>query len=158
MMKPFPDIPESTGGGKLIVTNTSGISVPVETEWMYKLIGLIETGENVHFQQIEVVYVDEDQITELNREYLEKDYITDIITFRYDENSGAEAIEGTLYCCAQRITEQSQEFGSGISNEFYRVFIHGLLHLTGYNDSDHSEKEAMTTREDFYLKQMNSAE
>ena len=156
MMKPFPEIPHSSEGPGLTVSNTSGISIPVESELLQTLAGFIEAEENVRFQQIELVYIDENEMIQINREYLGKEYVTDIITFRLDENEHNMAIEGTLFCCARRITEQSTEFGTDIKSEFYRIFIHGLLHLAGYEDAHHDLKHQMTAREDHYLEQLNS--
>jgi probable rRNA maturation factor len=153
-MNPFPEIPFSSESAVPTVTNTSGISVPVTSGLLQKITRLIENQDNVRFLLIELVYVDESGITEINREYLGKDYVTDIITFRYNEDDYMQAIEGTLICCAQRIREQSAEFGTAIKNEFYRVYIHGLLHLAGYDDRHPGQKEKMTTREDYYLQQI----
>ncbi|TVQ01239.1 MAG: rRNA maturation RNase YbeY [Balneolaceae bacterium] len=153
-MKPFPEIPLSSEGAVLTVTNTSGISVPVKSAILRKLASLIEEQENLLFQHIEVVFVNENDIIDINREYLSRDYVTDIITFRYDENGNNQAIEGTLFCCAQRIGEQSAEFGTAKKSEFYRVYIHGLLHLAGYDDQLPEQKEKMTKLEDYYLEQM----
>lgn len=98
------------------------------------------------------MYVDETEITRINREYLDHDYVTDIITFRLDDGIDNTAIEGTIYCCAQRITEQASEFNQTTKVEFLRVMIHGLIHLVGYNDQTNEEKKEMTLLEDHFLK------
>lgn len=148
MMTNFPDIPTEPEN-KLIINNESGESVPVEEQELLKLIEITEKNENVRFKEIELVYVDEDEIVRINHEFLDRDYITDIITFRYDEDD--QAIEGTLYCCAPRISEQSVEFNDDPKTEFLRVFVHGLIHLAGHDDQTPKEKEQMTDLEDQYL-------
>ncbi|PWN07172.1 rRNA maturation RNase YbeY [Rhodohalobacter mucosus] len=110
---------------------------------------IVETHEKIRFRSIELVYVDEKEILRINREYLDHDYITDIITFSYDESS--ENLEGTIFCCAPRILEQSIEFGTDTADEFLRVFVHGLIHLAGYNDKTDAEKSTMTRLENRYL-------
>jgi rRNA maturation RNase YbeY len=148
MMTNFPDIPTQPEK-KLIVNNESGESVPVVEQDLLKLIEITERNEQVYFKEVELVYVDEDEIVRINHEFLDRDYITDIISFRYDEDD--QAIEGTLYCCAPRITEQSAEFEDDPKTEFLRVFVHGLIHLAGHDDQTSDEKKQMTDLEDQYL-------
>ena len=123
--------------------------MPVQEQELLDLIEITENNEQVRFKEIELVYVDEDEIVRINHEFLDRDYITDIITFRYDEDN--QAVEGTLYCCAQRITEQSAEFKDDPKTEFLRVFVHGLIHLAGHDDQTPDEKKQMTDLEDQYL-------
>jgi len=148
MMTNFPDIPTEPEK-KLIINNESGESVPVQEQELLDLIEITENNEQVRFKEIELVYVDEDEIVRINHEFLDRDYITDIITFRYDEDN--QAVEGTLYCCAQCITEQSAEFKDDPKTEFLRVFVHGLIHLAGHDDQTPDEKKQMTDLEDQYL-------
>lgn len=137
------------------VYNTSDFLLPFNKEVFRKLMTAIEKEEEIGFHLLEVVYVDEAEITKLNREYLSGDYVTDIITFRYDEDDSLQSIEGTLFCCAPRISEQADEFRTTCALEFYRVFIHGLLHLAGYNDQTKKEKENMTRLENHYLSEIH---
>jgi probable rRNA maturation factor len=133
------------------IFNLTGVKLPIKREVIYQLISKIEAGERVSYEMLELVYIDEDEIIRINKQYLDKDYITDIITFRYDEDDNGSNIEGTLYCCASRIIEQAEEFDTSAEIEFYRVFIHGLLHLAGYQDNSRIEKYQMTERENQYL-------
>ncbi len=153
MMKTFPDSPGSENTEKLTLINTSGIEIPVHDRVFMKLLSITEKGENVTFREIETAFVDEEEIVRVNIEFLDRDYVTDIITFRYDEGD-PDAIEGTLYCCAPRIMEQSSEFDSLPEEEFLRVFVHGLLHLAGHEDATDAQKQAMTALENRYLKQL----
>lgn len=153
----FPDLPEET---VLSVNNPSQFDLPVDQESLEKLLRLIQIGEDVEFELVELVYVDEEGIVEINQKYLQRDYVTDIISFNYNEDespgSSKKKIEGTLYCCAPRIAEQSSEMESDPQQEFYRIFIHGLLHLSGYEDASPEEKETMTRLENHYLEQLSS--
>lgn len=131
------------------------VEIPITEASISNCVSVLQTGENVEFSLIEVVYVDEDKIVEINTKHLDKTYVTDIITFDYTEED--EAIEGTLYCCASRITEQASEFNEPLEKEFHRILIHGMLHLCGYDDSSDEAKTLMTQKEDFYLQQLNLA-
>lgn len=153
-MKNFPDLPVDDREGKLSLTNTSGLTLPVDETDLYRLLETVEREEDVTFRHVELVYVDENEIIDVNQKHLGKNYVTDTISFRYDEENN-QAIEGTLYGCAPRIEEQSKEFDTDPATEFYRVFVHGLLHLAGYNDQTDAEKKNMTDLENRYLAALN---
>lgn len=136
----------------LQVFNPSGFNLPVKEESLQTILVHIETEEETSFTLLEVVFVDEIEIVRINKQYLDRDYITDVISFRYDEKEDSQSIEGTLYCCAPRIAEQAREFGVDPQEEFCRIFIHGLLHLIGYDDQTDRDKEHMSRLEDHYLK------
>ncbi|MEX2601679.1 MAG: rRNA maturation RNase YbeY [Balneolaceae bacterium] len=131
--------------------NTSGVSLPIREEALRHTLNRIEQREAVQFALLEVVYVDEEEIVRINQAHLGRDYITDIITFRYDERENNREIEGTLFCCAPRIYEQAEVFDSETNEEFHRIFIHGLLHLIGYDDQTPEGKREMTALEEKYL-------
>lgn len=135
--------------------NQSGLDLPFDLPTAKKIVREIESGEQVQFHHVELVYTDQNKITEINNTYLGRDYITDIISFRYDEDESDQLIEGTLYCCAPRIIEQSREFDATTDAEFQRVFIHGLLHLAGYDDQAPEDKTHMTSLEDRYLQSVS---
>lgn len=133
------------------VFNESDCSPPLSESDFRKAAEAIARKEEKNFRFVEVVYVDEDEIVRINREHLNRDYVTDIITFRYDEEEDDEGIEGTLFCCAPRIAEQAEELDEEPEREFMRIFLHGLLHLVGYDDRTDSRKKVMTDRENYYL-------
>ncbi|MFO7845511.1 MAG: rRNA maturation RNase YbeY [Balneolaceae bacterium] len=151
MMTKFPDSFRNSPSEKIELFNPSGLPVPISPADAEVVLSAVESGEKISFASIELVYTNEEGIVDINKTYLQRDYVTDIISFRYDEEPGNQAIEGTLYCCAPRITEQSAEFGTSPLQEYRRVLIHGLLHLAGYNDQSADEKSEMTRLEDHYL-------
>lgn len=133
------------------VINESGMEVPVDEKLALKCIGEVARQDACSFSFIEIVYVGEEKIQQVNNDHLGHDYITDIITFRYDEILNNINIEGTLFCCAPRISEQAIEYNQDIGDEYIRVLIHGLLHLAGYDDKSEQERETMRARENHYL-------
>ncbi len=133
------------------IFNQSETSLPLSQSDYENLTKAVSRKEDISFKFIEVVYVDEEEIVNINKEHLNRDYITDIITFRYSNSTDFHHIEGTLYCCAPRIVEQAKEFNETKEQEFKRIFVHGLLHLAGYDDQSDEAKETMTTKENFYL-------
>lgn len=148
----FPSEESSSG---IEIHNPSGHPLPFDNNTVSEIIASVETGENIHLHRVELVFTDEDGIVEINQKYLQRKYVTDIISFRYDDGDD-QNIEGTLYCCAPRIVEQSKEFGTTARQEFFRIIIHGLLHLAGYDDQSDTEKQIMTEREDYYLQTLES--
>jgi rRNA maturation RNase YbeY len=134
--------------------NESDEKVPLSQSKAETILRIISDKEKVTFSLVELVFVNEEEIVRINKEHLNRYYVTDIISFRYNDEPGLEdntALEGTLFCCAPRIIEQSAEFKEPVEREFQRIFIHGLLHLIGYEDSKAKEKEAMTELENRYL-------
>ncbi|MDZ7774012.1 MAG: rRNA maturation RNase YbeY [Balneolaceae bacterium] len=151
-----------SGEYPLQLFNRSGTGVPLTPACAREAARLVEKGENCRFSLLEIVYVDEEAIREINREYLDRTYVTDIITFRYDTGEEASpaaetksGIEATLYCCASRIAEQAADYGEGEGREFRRILLHGLLHLAGYGDDTPARKKEMTRREEHYLSMLD---
>ncbi len=131
------------------IYNESGIEVPFDKEKLICIIRNIETYENCRYQDIEVVFVGDEQIRQWNQIWLGHDYVTDIITFPYHENSSLP--EGTLCCCATQILRQSEEYHTGFETELLRVIIHGLLHLAGYDDRTEMQRRKMHLLENKYI-------
>lgn len=132
------------------VYNETSREIPIADSLYQKLADVLSQKEKCRFNFIEVVYVDEDEIVRINNEHLDRNYVTDIITFRYHE-SDSDAVEGTMFCCAPRIAEQAEEFNESQEREFLRIYIHGLLHLIGYEDKSDQQKKEMTAKEETYL-------
>jgi rRNA maturation RNase YbeY len=100
---------------------------------------------------IEAVYCGNRMIRRINRDFLQHDYVTDTITFRYNE--GPE-IEGEFYISLDVIESNAGRFGVTFEEELLRVTIHSALHLIGYDDSSAEDRAAMTRQEDYYLQCM----
>ncbi len=131
--------------------NHSGIEIPFSAEQLKRTIVILQKHENRNYSYVELVFVDEKKILDLNRQYLGHDYLTDIITFTYHGDSSI-SVEGTLFCCGPQIKRQSDEYGTAYETEVLRVVIHGLLHLIGYDDRTVNQKREMTSLEDRYIK------
>lgn len=148
----FPDIPDASGDQKLIIDGSLQSKLPVNAHQFEQLMAVTEKVHHIHFRSVELILVDENEITEINREFLDRDYVTDIISFNYSDETDLLSIEGSLYCCLPRIVEQSYEFNASIQCELSRIFVHGLLHLAGYEDDTSEKRETMTLLENQILK------
>lgn len=151
----FPEIPGLQPESVLSVSNSTELNLPVKENKLRSVLSVMEKELQVTFTLAEVVFVDEEEIVHLNQKHLGRNYVTDIITFRYDDTEDNSAIEGTLYCCAPRILEQSAELSTTAEQEFYRICIHGLLHLCGHQDQSPKEKDDMTRLENHFLELCN---
>lgn len=101
-----------------------------------------ETGD------ISVIFCSDRYLLEMNKKHLNHDYFTDIITFNYVED---DVISGDLFISADRIRENAGKFNVTFLEELYRVILHGILHLVGYNDKTSEEKKVMKDKENYYL-------
>ena len=94
--------------------------------------------------EIGYLFCDDEKILEVNREYLQHDYYTDIITFDYDEGN---TINGDLVISLDTVRTNAEQFGKTYEEELLRVIIHGILHLCGINDKGPGEREIMEAAE-----------
>ena len=90
------------------------------------------------------MFVDDEKILEVNREYLQHDYYTDIITFDYCED---DELNCDLVISLDTVRTNAELFGKTYEEELYRVIIHGVLHLIGINDKGPGEREIMEAAE-----------
>ena len=94
--------------------------------------------------EIGYLFCDDEKILEVNREYLQHDYYTDIITFDYDED---DIISGDLVISLDTVKSNAELFHKDYDEELHRVIIHGILHLCGINDKGPGEREIMEAAE-----------
>ena len=95
--------------------------------------------------EIAYIFVDDEEILRVNREYLQHDYFTDIITFDYTEGN---TISGDLFISLDTVRTNAEQFAKPYDEELHRVIIHGILHLCGINDKGPGEREIMEAAED----------
>ena len=91
------------------------------------------------------MFVSDEKILEVNREYLGHDYYTDVITFDYDEE---DTVSGDIVISLDTVRSNAGLFGKEYADELHRVIIHGILHLCGINDKGPGEREIMEAAED----------
>ena len=90
------------------------------------------------------IFCDDEKILEVNRQYLQHDYYTDIITFDYDEG---DTINGDIVISLDTVRSNAEQLGKDYNEELHRVIIHGILHLCGQNDKGPGEREQMEAAE-----------
>lgn len=131
------------------LNNLTSIELPFSESDISALIARMAQDLGTPVRWMEVVVVDEDEIVKVNMDFLKRNYVTDTISFNYNEP--LEEIEGTIFCCGLRIIEQAAEYGEPWEREFLRVIIHGTLHTFGFEDGSIEEKTEMTRLENRFL-------
>jgi len=98
--------------------------------------------------EISFIFCTDDQLLEINQTYLKHFYYTDVITFNYNDGI---VISGDIYISTDRIVENAKNYKVSFENELYRVMVHGILHLLGFEDKDLLAREKMHELENFHL-------
>jgi len=100
-------------------------------------------------KDLNYIFCSDQYLLQVNQDYLNHDYFTDIITF--DNSEKEDEIEGDIFISIDRVLDNSQKMGTNFDTELYRVMAHGLLHLLGFDDKTNSDKTQMREKEDTCL-------
>ena len=106
-------------------------------------------------EQLNIVFCSDDYLLQMNREYLQHDYFTDIITF--NQSDSPQRMEGDIFISIDRIRENAKLYSVSLMHELHRVIIHGVLHLAGYTDDTSEKRQEMREKESFYLARLGVA-
>lgn len=109
----------------------------------------VAVGEGQSIKEINYIFCSDPYLLQINRDHLDHDYLTDIITFDNSEISGK--IESDIFISIDRVKENAAQYEASFETELKRVMVHGLLHLLGYKDKSAKEKQQMRAKEDHYL-------
>ena len=110
------------------------------TEWINAVVSSMDS----RIDQLNYIFMTDESLLELNKEYLNHDYYTDIITFPYSEG---QDIKGDIFISTDRVWENSKDLQLPIDEEMRRVMIHGVLHLIGLKDKTEEESVEMRAAE-----------
>jgi len=119
------------------------------TNW----IKLVAASYNKQIGDIAFIFCSDNKILEVNNQYLQHDYYTDIITFDYTEDN---TISGDIFISTDTVKSNSEKFKTDYNEELHRIIIHGVLHLCGINDKGPGEREYMTECENKALKMLEA--
>lgn len=120
-----------------------------------KYIKLLINSELKETGDISVIFCSDKYLLDVNIQFLNHNYYTDIITFNYVEG---KTISGDLFISVDRVIENAKKFKTSWIKELYRVIFHGILHLTGYNDKTAEESKVIREMEDKYLSEVDFSE
>ncbi|MBC7864558.1 MAG: rRNA maturation RNase YbeY [Bacteroidia bacterium] len=116
-----------------------------------KWISAIIKQEKKKEGKIIFLFCNDKKLHSINKEFLNHDTLTDIITFDYSEG---EKISGEIYISTERVFENAEKFSGSFLEELHRVMIHGVLHLCGYKDKSPADKKQMRQKEEEALKKV----
>ncbi len=111
------------------------------------LTGIIEKHK-LQGGAIAIVFVSDDYLLSVNRDFLNHDYYTDVLTFDY---SGFKTVNGDILVSIERVKDNAIKYNVEFNRELDRVILHGMLHLLGYDDSSAESMQMMRRIEDTYL-------
>jgi len=105
----------------------------------------IAMRENKRIQDLNIVFYDDEQLSILNRKFLNHDTLTDVLTFDYSKKN---ILEGDICISIERVKENAEYYNCTFEEELQRVMVHGILHLCGYKDKKNEEKIIMKKKEE----------
>lgn len=125
-----------------ILYQAEGVKLPsLKKRNISNWIKTVAQGYGKRVGDIAYIFCSDDKILEVNNQYLQHDYYTDIITFDYTEDN---TISGDIFISIDTVRSNSEQFGIDFIEELHRIIIHGILHLCGINDKGPGEREHMT--------------
>ena len=118
---------------------------PIDQTVITAWVGAVAATYGRRTGDINYIFVDDEEILRVNRQFLQHDYYTDIITF--DNSSSYKFISGDLFISLDTVRSNAEGLGQTYERELHRVIIHGILHLCGINDKGPGEREIMEAEE-----------
>ncbi len=147
-------------------TTTVGVanknnSYEIEAEPLSLALDSCKRSLGIPDHSIQIIATNETEIQQINKDYRDKDQITDVISFTYAQLSskpsasaatdqtvsGAEQELGDIFVCMEKTASQAKDIGQSISDEFIFLCIHGLLHLCGYDHQNPEEEREMISQQ-----------
>lgn len=123
------------------------IDQPKVSRW----IKLVAASQGRKAGHINYIFCDDERILEVNKEFLQHDYYTDIITFDYGSE---KQISGDIFISIDTVKSNAEGLKISFEDELHRVIIHGILHLCGQDDKTGESQAEMTRKEDEALKKL----
>ena len=136
----------------MITYQTDGVKMPaIRRRDISAWVKTVAATYGKRVGDIGYIFCNDDKILEVNRQYLQHDYYTDIITFDYSDDilltGKKDTIAGDLFICLDTVRSNAEQQGTTYEEELHRVIIHGILHLCGINDKGPGEREIMEAAE-----------
>ena len=134
-----------------------GVKIPsfVSKKELKEAVKDLTQQEGKTLKDLSIVFTDDDYLLEVNNQYLNHDYFTDVITFDY---SSFPEVSGDVMISLDRVKDNAATLNQSFELEFYRVVFHGVLHLCGYKDKTDADAAVMRSKEDFYINRFVSRE
>lgn len=115
-------------------------------KWITHIISV----EGQSIDELNIIFCSDDYLLNINQQYLDHDYFTDIITFDNREETG-HPISSDIFISIDRVRDNANNLSLPFTSELHRVIIHGVLHLLGQGDKTKDQKAEMSKREEASL-------
>lgn len=119
-----------------------------QAKWWKEKLQEVVKSENHETEEVNYIFCDDEYLLQINQDFLQHDYYTDVIGFQYSESG---PLIGDIYISVERIEDNAKTNGVSFENELARVMIHGILHFMGYKDKSPEEEKKMRKGEEKYL-------
>lgn len=123
---------------------------PADEKTISRLILFLKEKFDKKIESLEVNFISPAEIKKLNRSFLKHDYVTDILTFSYSEDTST--IDAEMIICYDEAVKNASKFNSGVEEEVIRLVIHGFLHLIGFDDAHPNDRKVMSNTENELIK------
>jgi rRNA maturation RNase YbeY len=101
---------------------------------------------------LQYIFCSDEFLLRINRDFLQHDYYTDIVTFQLGDHPDTDGVEGEIYISVDRVRDNAHALRVPLQQEMLRVVFHGALHLCGYKDKTGAQRKTMRAKEEEYLK------
>lgn len=134
-----------------------GVQIPgfVSKKELKRFVKELVAHEGKQLKELSLVFTDDEYLLEVNKQYLNHDYFTDVITFDYSDFPN---VSGDVMISLDRVKDNAHSMNLDFETELYRVVFHGTLHLCGYKDKKKEDAAIMRSKEDFYIQMFVSRE
>lgn len=112
----------------------------------------VAEGEGYKLGDVNYIFCSAARLLAMNKEFLQHDYFTDIITFDYSDRKGSGVVSGDIFIDVETVADNARIYGATRLEEMRRVVVHGVLHLCGQKDKTPRANAEMHRKEDKYLK------
>ncbi len=113
-----------------------------------KNIEILVQTENRTMGEVSYIFCSDDYLLNINKQYLNHDYYTDVISFDYCED---DVISGDIFISVDTVRDNAEEYHVDFEKELERVMVHGVLHFVGYKDKTDEDSKVMRQKENQYL-------
>lgn len=145
----IPDWPETEEDESGIFFTSNDVAFePADPERLIQWILNTVEAEGYELNRLDIVFCSDEFLLEINRNHLDHDYYTDIITFPLNDNP----LIAEIYISIDRVQENAAGLNISFEDELHRVMIHGVLHLCGYDDHEEDDIRVIRKKEENYLR------
>lgn len=128
-------------------------------DYLYEVLEYTLEHEKVNNAVFSIIFVDDDEIHQINRDYRKVDRVTDVISFAFEDNEEKRyndiRLLGDIYICIPQMQRQAQEFAHSEKRELSFLAVHGLLHLLGYDHMKEEDERIMFALQELILNDKN---